>query len=78
MSILRILFTVSQVPRLETIENVMRLSQMIIQGSWDRGVSPLSQLPYLQHSHFYDKRKKKVPIDTIAIVIIISYLECAQ
>ena len=53
-------FLVSQVPRLETVENIMKLSQMIIQGFWDRSTSPLIQLPHLDSHSLSEKRKRRV------------------
>lgn len=49
---------IPRLPSLETIENCMKLSPMIIQGLWEYK-SPLLQLPYLteEHLHFMMKRK---------------------
>ncbi|XP_074663025.1 translocation protein SEC63 homolog isoform X2 [Tubulanus polymorphus] len=47
------------VPRLETIENCMKLSQMIIQATWDNK-SPLLQLPHINDDflrHFHTKKR---------------------
>ncbi|KAI8482878.1 hypothetical protein Bbelb_394130 [Branchiostoma belcheri] len=50
---------VSNLPRLETIENCMKLSQMTVQGLWDNK-SPLLQLPHIREDnlrHFVSKRR---------------------
>lgn len=49
----------SNTPRLETIENCMRVSQMMVQGLWDNK-SPLLQLPHLNQEnlrHFTTKKR---------------------
>jgi len=49
----------SNMPRLETIENCMRVSQMMVQGLWDNK-SPLLQLPHLNQEnlrHFTTKKR---------------------
>ncbi|XP_064629178.1 translocation protein SEC63 homolog [Lineus longissimus] len=49
----------SHVPRIETIENTMKLSQMIIQALWDKK-SALLQLPHIREDmlrHFQNKRR---------------------
>ena len=38
----------AQMPRLETVENCMKMSQMIIQGV-ETKASPLLQLPHIRH-----------------------------
>ncbi|CAH3176181.1 unnamed protein product [Porites evermanni] len=46
-------------PRLETVENCMRVSQMMVQGLWDTK-SPLLQLPHLNQEnlrHFTTKKR---------------------
>ena len=51
-------FAVHQPPRLETIENLMKLSQMIIQAMEEKA-SPLQQLPHIQPDmlrHFTTRR----------------------
>lgn len=50
---------VSRLPSIETIENCMKLSPMIIQGLWEYS-RPLLQLPYLTEDHlkyFTTKRR---------------------
>ena len=45
-------------PRLETVENCMKMSQMIIQGV-ETKASPLLQLPHIRHDmlrHFVTKK----------------------
>lgn len=44
------LFTVSKLPSIETIENCMKLSPMIIQGLWEFK-SPFLQLPFVTDDH---------------------------
>ena len=46
-------------PRLETLENCMRISQMMIQGLWDNK-SPLLQLPHLNQENLRHFNTKKV------------------
>ena len=45
-------------PRLETVENTMKLGQMVVQGLWENK-SPLLQLPHISEPmlrHFVTKR----------------------
>jgi len=47
-------------PKLETIENIMKLSPMIVQAQWDRSRNSLLQLPYIEESdlrHFENKKR---------------------
>jgi translocation protein SEC63 len=46
-------------PRLDTIENTMKLSPMIIQALWNTR-SPLLQLPHITESHLRYFETKKV------------------
>ena len=46
-------------PRLETVENCMRVSQMMVQGLWDNK-SPLLQLPHLNQENLRHFTTKKV------------------
>lgn len=46
-------------PSQDTFENVMRVSQMLVQGSWNR-YSPLLQLPHLQPDHLRHFKTRKV------------------
>ncbi|XP_020622876.1 translocation protein SEC63 homolog [Orbicella faveolata] len=55
-------------PRLETLENCMRVSQMVIQGLWDNK-SPLLQLPHLNQEnlrHFNTKKRSVRSIRQLA------------
>ena len=52
-------FSVANTPRVETVENCMRVSQMIIQGLWDTK-SPLLQLPHLSQENLRHFTTKKV------------------
>nr|XP_058967109.1 translocation protein SEC63 homolog [Pocillopora verrucosa] len=59
---------VANTPRLETVENCMRVSQMIIQGLWDTK-SPLLQLPHLSQEnlrHFTTKKRSVRSIKQLA------------
>lgn len=50
---------VPRLPSIETIENCMKMSPMIIQGLWDYK-SPLLQLPHLtedQHLYYINKKR---------------------
>ncbi|XP_055683524.1 translocation protein SEC63 homolog isoform X1 [Lutzomyia longipalpis] len=50
---------ISRLPTIETIENCMKLSPMIVQGLWEFK-SPLLQLPYLTEDHLrYFATKKR-------------------
>ena len=52
-----ILSAASKEPRLDTVENVMKLSQMVVQAMWDNK-SPLLQLPHITQDtlkHFITK-----------------------
>ena len=46
-------------PRLDTLENTMKLSQMIVQALWNNK-SPLLQLPHITESHLRFFETKKV------------------
>jgi len=48
-------------PRLDTIENTMKLSPMIVQALWG-GKSPLLQLPHITESHlrFFETKKRTI------------------
>ena len=49
------------VPSLETFENVMKVSQMVVQGMWSRGSnSCLFQMPHITADQVKQIRKKKV------------------
>ncbi|EDV50487.1 translocation protein SEC63 homolog [Drosophila erecta] len=49
---------VPRLPSIETIENCMKMSPMIIQGLWEFK-SPLLQLPHLTEDHLYFMNKKR-------------------
>ncbi|KAH8302240.1 hypothetical protein KR044_004268 [Drosophila immigrans] len=49
---------VPRLPGIETIENCMKMSPMIIQGLWEFK-SPLLQLPHLTEDHLYFMNKKR-------------------
>lgn len=49
---------VNRLPSIETIENCMKMSPMIIQGLWEFK-SPLLQLPHLTEDHLYFMNKKR-------------------
>lgn len=53
--------SVPRLPTIGTIENVMKLSPMIVQGLWEKK-SPLLQLPYITDDHlkYFVSRKKPV------------------
>jgi hypothetical protein len=53
------LFQVKNPPRLDTIENTMKLSSMLIQSLWNTK-SPLLQLPHITESHLRFFETKKV------------------
>ncbi len=50
---------VKNAPRLDTIENTMKLSPMIVQALWNTK-SPLLQLPHIAESHLRFFETKKV------------------
>ncbi|ELU17583.1 hypothetical protein CAPTEDRAFT_160293 [Capitella teleta] len=52
---------VSRMPRLETIEAIMKLSQMVVQGLWDIK-SPMLQLPHVSDEmlRYFNSRKRSV------------------
>jgi translocation protein SEC63 len=50
---------VPRMPRLETIESIMRLSQMVVQALWDTK-SPMLQLPHVSDDilrHFITRKR---------------------
>ena len=51
-------------PRLDTIENTMKLSQMMVQALWNNK-SPLLQLPHIAEGHLRFFETKKVNQQTI-------------
>lgn len=53
--------SVPRLPTIETIENCMKLSPMIVQGLWEYK-SPLLQLPYITEDHlkYFTNRKKHI------------------
>lgn len=52
-------FAVNQLPKIETIENVMKLSPMIVQGLWEVK-NPLLQLPHIHEDNLKWFSSKKV------------------
>ena len=61
-----IIFAATNLPRLETIENCMRVAQMLVQGLWETK-SPLLQLPHLTQDclrHFTTKKVSSPEIFT--------------
>lgn len=54
-------FIVPRLPTIETIENCMKLSPMIVQALWEYK-SPLLQLPYITEDHlkYFTNRKKHI------------------
>ncbi|XP_047985994.1 translocation protein SEC63 homolog isoform X1 [Leguminivora glycinivorella] len=52
---------IPRLPTIETIENCMKLSPMIVQGLWEYK-SPLLQLPYITEDHlkYFTSRKKHI------------------
>jgi translocation protein SEC63 len=55
-------------PRLDTLENTMKLSPMIVQALWN-SKSPLLQLPHITESHLRFFETKKVCEDVFFGVI---------
>lgn len=58
----------TNMPQLETVENCMRVSQMMVQGLWDKQ-SPLLQLPHLNQEnlrHFTTKKRSVRSIKQLA------------
>lgn len=54
-----------QSPFLDTFENVMMVSQMLVQAMWPKVGSPLLQLPHLQPEHLKHFRTRRRNIATI-------------
>jgi translocation protein SEC63 len=53
-------------PRLETLENIMRLSPMIVQALWNKNKkSDLLQLPHLSENHLRHFVTKKVNLKAL-------------
>ncbi|XP_049866139.1 translocation protein SEC63 homolog [Pectinophora gossypiella] len=52
---------IPRLPTIETIENCMKLSPMVVQGLWEYK-SPLLQLPYITEDHlkYFTNRKKHI------------------
>ncbi|CAB3372878.1 Hypothetical predicted protein [Cloeon dipterum] len=52
---------INMLPKIETIENVMKLSPMIVQGLWDNK-SPLRQLPHIQEENlkWFSSKKRHI------------------
>ena len=62
------------IPTLDTFENIMRTSQMLVQSMWDRQ-SPLLQLPHLKPEQLKHFRTKKVSMDEQCVsTVMLSYL----
>ena len=60
------------VPSLETFENVMKVSQMIIQGMWSRGSnSCLFQMPHITFDQVKHFRTKKVSSSNHVLIFLI-------
>ena len=59
--VLMFLLAVQKMPRLTTIENMMRISQMVVQGLWDTK-SPLLQLPHVTEDMLKYFSSKKVTL----------------
>ena len=57
----------SNMPRLETVENCIRVSQMMVQGLWDNK-SPLLQLPHLNQENLRHFTTKKVGIPRFCLL----------
>lgn len=53
-------------PRLVSIENCMKLTQMIVQGLQE-SKSPLLQLPHFEEEHLRYCISKKVPVDHVCV-----------
>ena len=61
-------FSVPHMPRLDTIENCMKLSPMVVQALWDNK-SPLLQLPHIKEDmlrHFVTKRVSLITFTTFS------------
>lgn len=54
-------FSVSQPPKLETMENLMKLSQMLIQGVWE-SKSTFQMLPHISQENLRHFNTKKVSL----------------
>lgn len=54
-----LIISVNRLPSIETIENCMKLSPMIVQGMWEYK-SPLLQLPYINDDNLKYFMSKKV------------------
>ena len=50
------------IPSLETFENVMKVSQMVVQGMWSRGNNCLFQMPHITADQVKHFRTKKVSL----------------
>lgn len=68
---------ISRLPSIETIENCMKLSPMVIQGLWEFK-SPLLQLPYLNDEHLRYFTTKKRHIKNLQQLAQLSYDESRQ
>ena len=65
--------TASRIPRLDTIENMMRVSQMVVQAVWETK-SSLLQLPHVTEDmlrHFVTKKVWPVAAYVIRVLQIL-------
>ncbi len=47
-------------PSVDVFECIMSVSQMVVQGMWAKGSSPILQLPHISHNQLKHFRTKKV------------------
>lgn len=65
-------FLVMHPPRLDSVENLMKLSQMVTQGVWD-SKSAFLMLPHISQDQLRHFSTKKVRCNTCKIVLVISF-----
>ena len=67
-----IFFSVSQPPRLDTIENIMKMSQMVTQAL-DEKSSPLQMLPHITSDmlrHFTTRKVSFTLLHSLCIILL--------
>ena len=65
---------IGRLPSLDTIENAMKLSPLIVQALWDKSSSPLLQLPHIEEDmlkYFHSRRRNIKTLQQLAKMKVI-------
>ena len=79
---------IGRLPSLDTIENAMKLSPLVVQALWDKA-SPLMQLPHIEEDmlkHFHSRKRNiktlqqlaKMKVNYLSVKVASNAFTCRQ